>query len=208
MRQKTFSSGLEKHNKKTRKAQFLEEMDQVILWQALSKALAPYSGYVSGRHQDVLVINRIPVDRALFMLNDVDRLQFSPTAAVIEVIVGVNQGVDLHSRELPLQFLVQGTQHGGIHGVDHHQSVVGDDHQVPVPVPAERVDLVGDVHESGAVDVLTVKVWIHGFCNCLQLQACAPCQGDQRQRDANDDCGFLHGSSRSVGGRFRPMPVS
>lgn len=42
MRQKTFSSGFEKHSKKTRKERFLEEMDQVIPWQDLSKALAPY----------------------------------------------------------------------------------------------------------------------------------------------------------------------
>lgn len=42
MRQKTFSSGFEKHNKQTRKERFLDEMDQVIPWQALSKGLAPY----------------------------------------------------------------------------------------------------------------------------------------------------------------------
>lgn len=42
MRQQTFSSGFEKHSKKTRKERFLEEMDQVIPWQALAKGLAPY----------------------------------------------------------------------------------------------------------------------------------------------------------------------
>lgn len=42
MRQKTFSSGFEKHNKQTRKERFLDEMDQVIPWQALSKGLARY----------------------------------------------------------------------------------------------------------------------------------------------------------------------
>ena len=42
MRQKTFSSGFEKHSKKTRKERFLEEMDQVIPWKKLSEALAPY----------------------------------------------------------------------------------------------------------------------------------------------------------------------
>lgn len=42
MRQKTFSSGFEKHHKKTRKERFLEEMGQVIPWQALAEALTPY----------------------------------------------------------------------------------------------------------------------------------------------------------------------
>lgn len=42
MRQKSFSSGFEKHSKKTRKERFLEEMDQVIPWKKLSEALAPY----------------------------------------------------------------------------------------------------------------------------------------------------------------------
>jgi transposase, IS5 family len=42
MRQKTFSSGFEKHHKKTRKERFLDEMGQVIPWQALAAALTPY----------------------------------------------------------------------------------------------------------------------------------------------------------------------
>lgn len=42
MRQKTFSSGFEKHSKKTRKERFLDEMDQVIPWKKLTEALAPY----------------------------------------------------------------------------------------------------------------------------------------------------------------------
>ena len=42
MRQSTFSSGFEKHHKKTRKERFLEEMDQVIPWKDLSKALEPH----------------------------------------------------------------------------------------------------------------------------------------------------------------------
>lgn len=42
MRQKSFGSGFEKHNKKTRKEQFLDEMDQVIPWRQLTEALAPY----------------------------------------------------------------------------------------------------------------------------------------------------------------------
>lgn len=42
MRQTTFSRGFEKHTKKTRKERFLEEMDQVIPWQALATGLAPY----------------------------------------------------------------------------------------------------------------------------------------------------------------------
>jgi len=42
MRQKSFTSGFEKHNKKTRKERFLDEMDQVIPWKRLTEALAPY----------------------------------------------------------------------------------------------------------------------------------------------------------------------
>lgn len=42
MGQKSFSSGFEKHNKKTRKERFLEEMDQVLPWKPLVKALEPY----------------------------------------------------------------------------------------------------------------------------------------------------------------------
>ena len=42
MRQRTFSSGFEKHSKQTRKGKFLSEMDQVIPWEALTKALEPH----------------------------------------------------------------------------------------------------------------------------------------------------------------------
>jgi IS5 family transposase len=42
MQQKTFSSGFEKHTKKTRKEKFLTEMDQVIPWKELTKGLEPY----------------------------------------------------------------------------------------------------------------------------------------------------------------------
>jgi len=42
MRQSTFSSGFEKHGKKTRKERFLGEMDQVIPWKELSQALEPH----------------------------------------------------------------------------------------------------------------------------------------------------------------------
>lgn len=42
MRQKSFSSGFEKHHKQTRKERFLSEMDQVLPWKPLVEALAPY----------------------------------------------------------------------------------------------------------------------------------------------------------------------
>ena len=42
MRQRTFSSGFEKHSKRTRKEKFLSEMDQVIPWKALTKELEPH----------------------------------------------------------------------------------------------------------------------------------------------------------------------
>jgi transposase, IS5 family len=43
MRQRTFSSGFEKHSKQTRKERFLCEMDQVIPWKELTKGLEPHS---------------------------------------------------------------------------------------------------------------------------------------------------------------------
>jgi transposase, IS5 family len=42
MRQKSFSSGFDKHHKQTRKERFLSEMDQVLPWKPLVKALDPY----------------------------------------------------------------------------------------------------------------------------------------------------------------------
>lgn len=42
MRQKSFSSGFEKHRKQTRKEKFLEEMDRIIPWKELSQSLEPY----------------------------------------------------------------------------------------------------------------------------------------------------------------------
>ena len=49
MRQRTFSSGFEKHSKRTRKERFLSEMDQVIPWRELTKALEPHPGHPVGR---------------------------------------------------------------------------------------------------------------------------------------------------------------
>ncbi len=43
MRQQSFASeDFEKYRKKTRKEVFLEEMDQIIPWQSLSKVIGPY----------------------------------------------------------------------------------------------------------------------------------------------------------------------
>jgi len=42
MRQKSFSSGFEKHRKQTRKEKFLDEMDRIIPWKDLSQSLEPY----------------------------------------------------------------------------------------------------------------------------------------------------------------------
>mgnify|MGYP006952655343 CR=1 FL=1 len=52
MCQKSFTSGFEKHNKKTRKERFLDEMDQVIPWKRLTEARAPYcpDPQGAGRH--------------------------------------------------------------------------------------------------------------------------------------------------------------
>jgi len=42
MRQKSFSSGFERHRKQTRKEKFLEEMDRIIPWKELSQSLEPH----------------------------------------------------------------------------------------------------------------------------------------------------------------------
>ena len=42
MRQQTLVDGFEKYRKKTRKEQFLDEMEQIIPWQELTKAIEPY----------------------------------------------------------------------------------------------------------------------------------------------------------------------
>jgi IS5 family transposase len=42
MRQKSFSSGFEKHRKQTRKERFLGEMDRIIPWKELSQGLEPH----------------------------------------------------------------------------------------------------------------------------------------------------------------------
>ena len=43
MRQQTFSeTGFEKYRKKTRKEQFLEEMERIIPWTELTEAIEPF----------------------------------------------------------------------------------------------------------------------------------------------------------------------
>ncbi len=43
MQQQTLAgSGFEKYRKKTRKEQFLEDMEQIIPWKELTAAIAPY----------------------------------------------------------------------------------------------------------------------------------------------------------------------
>ena len=43
MRQQSFAAeGFEKYRKRTRKEIFLEEMDHIILWQDMTKAIEPY----------------------------------------------------------------------------------------------------------------------------------------------------------------------
>lgn len=42
MRQRSLSSGFDKHHKQTRKERFLSEVDQVLPWKPLVKAVEPY----------------------------------------------------------------------------------------------------------------------------------------------------------------------
>ncbi|MCP4429959.1 MAG: IS5 family transposase [Gammaproteobacteria bacterium] len=60
MRQQTFASDdFEKYRKKTRKEVFLEEMDQIIPWKALSKVIKPYYPKPKGAGRRPIGIERM-----------------------------------------------------------------------------------------------------------------------------------------------------
>jgi len=60
MRQDSFSdSGFEKYRKKTRKEQFLEEMDCIILWEALTEAIEPFHPNPKGAGRRPIGIERM-----------------------------------------------------------------------------------------------------------------------------------------------------
>ena len=60
MRQKSFSSGFEKHTKQTRKEKFLGEMDQVIPWKELTQGLEPYYSNPRGAGRRPKGLERMP----------------------------------------------------------------------------------------------------------------------------------------------------
>jgi IS5 family transposase len=60
MRQRTFSEeGFEKHRKKTRREQFLEDMDQIVPWQELAAAIAPHYPQPKGAGRRPIGIERM-----------------------------------------------------------------------------------------------------------------------------------------------------
>jgi IS5 family transposase len=60
MRQRTFSEkGFEKHRKKTRRDQFLEDMDQIVPWQELAAAIAPHYPQPKGPGRRPIDIERM-----------------------------------------------------------------------------------------------------------------------------------------------------
>jgi len=60
MRQQSFAADdFEKYRKKTRKEVFLEEMNQIIPWQALSKVIKPYSPKPKGAGRRPIGIERM-----------------------------------------------------------------------------------------------------------------------------------------------------
>jgi IS5 family transposase len=60
MRQKTFSEeGFEKHRKKTRREQFLEDMDQIIPWADLAAAIEPFYPNPQGAGRRPIGIERM-----------------------------------------------------------------------------------------------------------------------------------------------------
>jgi IS5 family transposase len=60
MRQKTFSEeGFEKHRKKTRREQFLEDMDQIVPWKDLAAAVAPHYPQPKGAGRRPIGVERM-----------------------------------------------------------------------------------------------------------------------------------------------------
>ena len=60
MRQQTLSEGVfEKYRKKTRKEQFLDEMERIIPWQELTEAIAPYYPKVEGAGRPPVGLERM-----------------------------------------------------------------------------------------------------------------------------------------------------
>jgi len=60
MRQRTFSEeGFEKHRKKTRREQFLEDMDQIVPWQELAAAIAPHYPQPKGAGRRPIGVERM-----------------------------------------------------------------------------------------------------------------------------------------------------
>ena len=60
MRQDSFSdAGFEKYRKKTRKEQFLEEMETIIPWQELSEAIEPFYPNPEGAGRRPIGIERM-----------------------------------------------------------------------------------------------------------------------------------------------------
>jgi IS5 family transposase len=60
MRQSTFSEeSFEKHRKKTRREQFLEDMDQIVPWQELAAAIAPHYPQPKGAGRRPIGVERM-----------------------------------------------------------------------------------------------------------------------------------------------------
>ena len=60
MRQRTFSEeGFEKHRKKTRREQFLEDMDQIVPWKDLAAAVAPHYPQPKGAGRRPIGVERM-----------------------------------------------------------------------------------------------------------------------------------------------------
>jgi IS5 family transposase len=60
MRQRTFSEeGFEMHRKKTRREQFLEDMDQIVPWQELAAAIAPHYPQPKGAGRRPIGVERM-----------------------------------------------------------------------------------------------------------------------------------------------------
>lgn len=108
MRQRTISSGFEKYSKQTRQEKFLSEMDQVIPWEALTKALEPHYPAPQGagrRPKGLERMLRIYFMQQWYNLSDpaMEEALYNSRAMRGEGVArgGVAAGVDLGEERVP-----------------------------------------------------------------------------------------------------------
>ena len=99
------ASGFEKYRKKTRKEQFLDEMDKVIPWKELCEAIAPYYPNPQGagrRPKDLEQMLRIHFLQHWFELSDPGAEEALYDSRAMRLFVGIDLGNELVPDETTL----------------------------------------------------------------------------------------------------------